>query len=74
MHGPLRVYRGKNYSRLFWSIMVSVNAFLLIWQNSMLIKQYFAKPTASQVSKYLLLITKTMCLNEISQFWNLGQF
>uniref|UniRef100_A0A0N5CMT2 Acid-sensing ion channel 5 n=1 Tax=Thelazia callipaeda TaxID=103827 RepID=A0A0N5CMT2_THECL len=49
MHGPLRAYRGKHYSRLFWTTMLILNSILLVWQTSLLLSQYFANPTASQV-------------------------
>lgn len=49
MHGPLRVYRGKSYSRWFWTSTVTLSIILLLFQVSTLLEIYNSRPTVSQV-------------------------
>uniref|UniRef100_A0A915PHU4 Uncharacterized protein n=1 Tax=Setaria digitata TaxID=48799 RepID=A0A915PHU4_9BILA len=65
LHGPLRLYKGKGYGRIFWcSVMCCASMFLLL-QVNILVAYFMSHPTATSVSfvpaEVLALPAVTVC-------------
>ncbi|VDM82282.1 unnamed protein product [Strongylus vulgaris] len=50
MHGPKRIFQGKEFSTYFWILMMLASGILLIYQVATLLTMYFSNPIVSQVS------------------------
>lgn len=49
MHGPKRIYGGKRWARVLWLLVYLGSFTFLIAQVGILVTDYLAKPTNSQV-------------------------
>lgn len=54
VNGPKRIFYAKGCARFFWIIVVFLVFALCIYQITVLVMNYFSKPTLSQVTYHLI--------------------
>uniref|UniRef100_A0A0N4ZVE7 Acid-sensing ion channel 1 n=1 Tax=Parastrongyloides trichosuri TaxID=131310 RepID=A0A0N4ZVE7_PARTI len=50
VHGPLRIFRGKGFYRIFWMVLFIISIVFLTYQIATLFELYLSHPTVSQLS------------------------
>uniref|UniRef100_A0A8R1DYJ5 Uncharacterized protein n=1 Tax=Caenorhabditis japonica TaxID=281687 RepID=A0A8R1DYJ5_CAEJA len=50
VNGPKRIFYGKGFARIFWILVVIVVFALLVYQITLIVQNFFSKPTLSQIS------------------------